>query len=40
MDRRKIQLDRVPGDYFKVVSGLGEATRSTWSSCRFCSKDR
>ena len=26
MDRRKIQLDRVPAEYFKVVSGLGEAT--------------
>jgi signal transduction histidine kinase/CheY-like chemotaxis protein len=26
MDRRKIQLDRVPQDYFKVVSGLGDAT--------------
>jgi signal transduction histidine kinase/DNA-binding response OmpR family regulator/HAMP domain-containing protein len=26
MDRRKIQLDRVPADYLKVASGLGEAT--------------
>ena len=26
MDRRKIQVDRVPAEYLKVVSGLGEAT--------------